>query len=66
MKSFFEFSRALDRNELTYWLGLGLLFAGLALGVSAATALSVCGAVIVLTSAASSFFMTWLSAREAK
>ncbi len=35
-----------ERNEVTWWTGLVLLFAGLAWGVSIATALTVVGAAI--------------------
>lgn len=52
--------KSLDRNEMTYWLGLLLLFAGLALGVSMATGLIVVGAVIVVESVASSYLSTWM------
>ena len=58
--------RSADRTEITYWLGLLMLFAGLSLAVSVATALIVIGALVVLTSTASSFFITWLSAVEKK
>lgn len=56
--------KSLESNEKTYWLGLGLLFAGLSLGVSVATAMIVVGAVLIITSTMSSFFLTWLSAEK--
>jgi hypothetical protein len=56
--------QSIDRNEVTYWLGLGMLFAGVALRVSTATALIVAGAIVLVTSVASSFFVTWLSAEK--
>jgi len=61
-----QYLKSIDRNELAYWLGLSLLFAGLSLRVSVATALSVVGGVVVFTSVASSFFITWLSSKETK
>lgn len=63
---FINWLKAQDRAEITYWLGLLMLFAGLSLSVSVATALIVIGALVVLTSTASSFFITWLSAVEKK
>ena len=56
--------QSLDRNEVAYWLGLLMLFVGLAIRVSTATALIVAGGVVVGTSVASSFFTTWLSVRK--
>lgn len=53
--------KALERSEQTYWIGLALLFIGLALGVSVATALSVIGAVIVLESVVTSYMAAWSS-----
>lgn len=63
MKNIQWFS-SLDKNLLAYWLGLLMLFAGLSLGISIAMALSVVGGVLVFTSAASSFFLTWLSVEK--
>ncbi len=56
MKKLFS---SLERSEQTYWIGLVLLFIGLALGVSVATALSVIGAVIVLESVVTSYMAAW-------
>lgn len=58
--------KSIDRNEITYWLGLLMLFTGLAIRVSVATALIVAGATVLATSVASSFFVTWLSTTEKK
>jgi hypothetical protein len=55
--------KSLDPNQVTYWIGLCMIFAGLSLSVSVATALTVCGTVLVVTGTASSFFMTWLMER---
>ena len=52
-----------DKNSLAYWSGLVLLFAGLAIGVSIATALIVIGAVLISVSMASSFYLTALVTR---
>lgn len=56
--------RSLDRNELTYWLGLLMLFIGLALSVSAATALIVVGAAIAGESVLTSYLAAWIGARK--
>lgn len=54
---------SIDRNELTYWLGLGLLFIGLTLGVSVATACCVAGSLIILESVTTSYLATWMATR---
>ena len=51
--------RKQDRNDITYWLGLLLLFAGLAWGVSAATALTVVGALMAGASVLTSYLAPW-------
>lgn len=56
--------RTQDRNELTYWLGLLMLFAGLSLSVSVATALVVTGAAVAFESVITSYLATWM--REKK
>ena len=55
---------SVDRNELTYWLGLLLLFIGLAVGVSTATALIVVGAVVTGESVVTSYLAAWIGARK--
>lgn len=55
---------SIDRNELTYWLGLLMLFVGLAVGVSAATALIVVGTVIAGESIVTSYLAAWIGARK--
>ena len=57
---------SVDRNELTYWLGLVLLFIGLSLGVSVATAFCVAGGLIVLESLITSYLATWMGVRMAQ
>ena len=57
--------KALERSEQTYWIGLALLFIGLALGVSVATALSVVGAVLAVESVLTSYVAAWISTRKA-
>ena len=52
---------SLDRNEIRFWSGLGLLFIGLSLGVSIATALTVVGSVIAGESVVTSYLATWFS-----
>lgn len=53
--------KSLEPNEKTYWLGLGLLFAGLSLGVSVATALIVVGAGMALESVITSYLVSWMT-----
>jgi hypothetical protein len=57
--------KSLERNEITYWFGLCLLFIGLALSVSVATALSVIGGIVVFESVVTSYMVTWM-ARSSK
>lgn len=55
--------QSLDRNELVYWIGLFMLFAGIALTVSMATALMVCGAVMIVEANFTSYFATWVNTK---
>ncbi len=64
MKNLFVRLISIDRNELTYWLGLLLLFVGLTAGVSAATALTVVGAAIASESVLTSYLAQWIKARK--
>ena len=52
---------SLDRNERVYWVGLGMLFLGLTINVSVATALIVTGSAMALESVVTSYLATWLS-----
>ena len=45
-----EWLKSLNRNEVTYWVGLAMLFVGLTLSVSVATALVVIGAIVAAES----------------
>ena len=54
--------RSQDRNDLTYWLGLLMLFAGISLTVSAATALIVVGTLIAGESVLTSYLAAWIGA----
>lgn len=60
-----NYLKSLERNEITYWFGLCLLFIGLALSVSVATALTVVGVAITLESVVTSYMVTWM-ARSSK
>lgn len=64
MKRWFESWSALERSEKTYWLGLVLLFAGLALGVSVETALMVTGGIIAGESVLTSYMAAWTGRRS--
>jgi len=52
---------SLERNEITYWLGLLMLFAGVAISVSTATALIVVGASMAAESVVTSYLATWMA-----
>lgn len=58
--------KSLEREEVTYWVGLALLFTGLTIRVSVATALIVTGAAMALESVVTSYLATWLSMRTRK
>lgn len=64
MKTFLAWLHSQDRNDLTYWLGLLMLFAGISLTVSAATALTVVGAAIAGESVITSYLATWIGTRK--
>lgn len=64
MKTVFTRLTSVDRNELTYWLGLLLLFIGLAVSVSAATALTIVGAAIAGESVLTSYLAQWIKTRK--
>ncbi len=57
---------SLDRNEITYWLGLLMLFAGLAIRVSAATALVIVGAAMAAESVITSYLASWIASSTRK
>lgn len=59
-----KFLQSIDRNEMTYWAGLAMLFIGLSLSVSVATALTVTGAAMALESVATSYLATWLGFQQ--
>ncbi len=52
---------SLDRNEITYWLGLLMLFAGLTLRVSVETALVIVGAAMAAESVITSYLASWIA-----
>ncbi len=64
MKTLLARLASADRNELTYWLGLLMLFVGLAVGVSTETALIVVGGVIAAESVVTSYLAAWIGARK--
>lgn len=51
----------LDTNDVFYYAGLVMLFVGLSLSVSVATALTVVGAALALVSFVNSLIVVWLS-----
>ncbi len=64
MKTFVTWLRSQDRNDLTYLLGLLMLFIGLAVSVSTETALIVVGAAIAGESIITSYLAAWIGARK--
>ena len=50
-----------DENDVIFYAGLGMLFAGLALVVSVGTALVVVGAVLAGVALANSYVRIWMS-----
>lgn len=58
--------KSLDRNEKTYWAGLLMIFIGLALSVSVATALIITGAAMALESVITSYLATWLTMQQSQ
>lgn len=64
MKRLSESWSALERFEKTYWLGLLILFIGVSLGISVATALTVIGTVIAAESVVTSYLAGILKARQ--
>ena len=57
-------SHRFSGNDLFFFSSLALLFVGLALRHGIDVALIVVGAILTTTSVATSFFVTWLSARK--
>lgn len=55
-----------DRNEVTYWIGLLMLFIGMSLRVSVATALVVVGGAMALESVITSYLATWIVSKTGK
>ena len=60
-----NYLKSLDPNQLTYWLGMVMLFVGLSLSVSVATALIVSGGAIAAEAVITSYLAMWL-ARKSK
>lgn len=59
-----KFFASADKSEIKYYLGLTVLFFGLAFSVSAATAAAVIGAIVVAESVVTSYLATWFSERS--
>ena len=53
--------KKLDANDLIYYAGLAMLFAGLAFTVSVGTALIVVGAVLAGVALTNSYALVWMS-----
>jgi hypothetical protein len=61
-----SYLKSLDRNEVVYWVGLVMLFAGLALNVSVATALVITGGAMAAESVITSYLATWMGSLSRK
>lgn len=55
-----KFLKNLGSNQVMYWLGMSMMFTGLSLSVSVATALAVCGGIIAFVEIATSYLNAWL------
>lgn len=64
LSAFIAWLRSLERNEKTYWLGLLMLFGGLAGSASMFTALTVVGAGMAIESVITSYLAQWIKARS--
>ena len=64
MRRFITWLGAQDRNDLTYWLGLLMLFVGLTWSASLFTALTVVGAIMAVESVITSYMAQWIKARN--
>jgi hypothetical protein len=58
--------RSLERNEKTYWMGLLMLFVGLAWFASISIALIVVGAGMAIESVITSYLAVWFGSRVEK
>jgi hypothetical protein len=56
--------RSMDRNDLTYWLGLIMMFVGLTWLVSVFVALTVVGLGIAIESVITSYLVTWFNTKN--
>lgn len=63
---FMAWLKNIDRYEVTYWIGLVMLFVGLSLRVSVATALIVVGGVMALESVITSYMNAWIGIQGSK
>ncbi len=54
-----------DRHDLTFAGGLTMLFVGLSMSVSVATALTIVGAVLAVEAVLTSYVAAWISMRKA-
>lgn len=64
MKRLWDWMQSLDRNVRVFWLGLALLFAGLASSVSIETALTWTGGILITDGMLASYLTAWLMSRR--
>lgn len=60
MRQALQWLRAQDRNDLAFWFGLLMVFSGLAIGVSVATALVWVGGALALEAVITSYLASFL------
>ena len=58
-----KYLSGMDRNELTYWIGLVLSFAGLCVVCSFGVALCAVGGVMAFESVVTSYYATWFASK---
>jgi hypothetical protein len=56
--------KSLDENAVTYRIGLVMLFAGLAISVSVATALIIVGGAMAAESVITSYVLVWIGGKK--
>ena len=63
MKKILGWIQTKDRNEITYWVGLLMLFIGLAIYKSIPLALTITGGAMALESVLTSYLVAWINER---
>jgi hypothetical protein len=66
MKKIITWMQGLERTEVTYWIGLVMLFAGLCLLYSAPMALLTTGTAMATESVVTSYLASWMAFNSRK